>query len=280
LAPALISRNGGAITALAEASARVGSSRGVAKPYYAEGGLSAAFYDLITAADASLRGDTDVYARLPPPGGEVLELGAGTGRVAADLAGRGLSVTGVEIAPGMLAQAQARLQRLPPEVAARIELRRGDMTSLNLRRTFDLVICPFFTLAHVPAGAAWRNTFATAARHLRAGGRAAFHLPKLEVMRLPGPGPDLPVMDQPLHDGRRLRLYVRERRFREELGRLEQVIEYVVVESSGAVAARSPERLTYWMADPLPFAAAAGLAPDRPPVELGGVGHIWTFEKR
>ena len=29
------------------------------------------------------------------------------------------------------------------------------MTSLNLKRAFDLVICPFFTLAHVPAGADW-----------------------------------------------------------------------------------------------------------------------------
>ena len=180
----------------------------------------------------------------------------------------------------MLAQAQARRAALAPDVAARIELRQGDMTSLDLKRTFDLVVCPFFTLAHVPAGAAWRNTFRTAARHLRPGGLAAFHLPKLEIMRLPGPpNPDLPVMDEPLEGGRRLRLYIRERRFREDLGRLEQVIEYVVIDGSGAVLKRSPERLTYWTTDPTPFAAAAGLAPDRPPIEHGGVGQIWVFAK-
>jgi len=264
---------------MAEASAGVGSSGPVAKPYYAQGSLSAAFYDLITAADERLRGDVDIYAGLAPGGGQVLELGAGSARVAAELAARGLSVTGVEIAPAMLAQAQARRAALPPEVAARIELRRGDMTSLNLQRTFDLIVCPFFTLAHVPAGAAWRNTFAVAGRHLATGGLASFHLPKMEIMRLPGPPSDLPVMDEPLEGGRRLRLYVRERSFRADLGRLEQVIEYVVVDASGAPVQRSPERLTYWMSDPTPFAEAAGLKLDRPPIELGGVGHVWVFAK-
>jgi SAM-dependent methyltransferase len=252
----------------------------VAKPYYAQGSLSAAFYDLITAADTRLLGDTDIYADLAPAGGTVLELGAGSGRVAADLAARGLSVTGVEIGPAMLVQAEARRAAVPKDVAARIELIRGDMTSLNLRRVFDLVVCPFFTLAHVPAGAAWKNTFATVARHLAPGGLAAVHLPRLEIMRLPGPpDPERPVLDEPLPDGRRLRLHICERSFREDLGRLDQVVEYAVVDPGGAVVQRSPERLTYWMADPTPSAAAAGLNLDRPPIELGGVGDIRVFGK-
>jgi len=57
--------------------------------YYADKGLSAAFYDLITAHDRSLDGDIDLYARLAPPGGAILELGAGTGRVAATAKGSG-----------------------------------------------------------------------------------------------------------------------------------------------------------------------------------------------
>ena len=251
----------------------------MAKPYYAQGSLSAAYYDLITAADARLAGDIDIYAGLAPAGGTVLELGAGSGRVAAGLAERGLSVTGVEIAPAMLAQAQARRAALAPDAAARVELVRGDMTSLDLKRTFDLVACPFFTLAHLPAGAAWTNTFATAARHLRPGDRAAFHLPRLNIMRLPPPDPDMAVLDQPLTDGRRLRLHVRERRFREDVGRLDQVIEYVTADARGAVLQRSQERLTYWMADPTPFAQAAGLRLERPPIDLGGVGDVWVFSK-
>jgi SAM-dependent methyltransferase len=250
------------------------------RPYYAEKGLSAAFYDTITALDTRLAGDVDIYAGLAPAGGSVLELGAGTGRVAFALAERGFSVTGVDLAAGMLAQAEAKRAALPAEVAARVELRRGDMTALDLKRTFDLVACSYFTLAHVPAGSAWRNTFATAARHLAPGGRAAFHLPLTEIMRLPGPkNPELPVLDEPLPGGGRLRLYVRERSFREAIGRLDQVLEYVELDARGAVLRRSPERLTYYLTDPEPLAATAGLLRDRDPIPLGGVGEIWVFRK-
>jgi SAM-dependent methyltransferase len=189
-------------------------------------------------------------------------------------------VVGVDIAPAMLAQAQARVAGLPDEVRDRIALRQGDMTALDLKRPFDLVICPFFTLAHVPTGAAWANTFATAARHLPAGGLAAFHLPRLEAMRMPGPAdPDRPVLELLLPDGGRLLLFVRERSFREGINRLEQVLEYAVADADGRVVQRSPERLTYYATDPEPPAAKAGLALDRPPVDLGGVGDVWVFRK-
>jgi hypothetical protein len=87
------------------------------------------------------------------------------------------------------------------------------------------------------------------------------------------------VLDEPLPGGGRLRLYVRERRFREDLGRLEQVIDYEELGPSGAVLRRSAERLAYSMADPEPFAAAAGLTLDRAPIPLGGVGEIWVFRR-
>lgn len=250
------------------------------RPYYAERGLSAAFYDTVTAADPRLEGDLAIYAGLAPDGGSVLELGAGTGRLAFALAGMGFSVTGIEVAPAMLAQASAKQAELPPEVARRVELKRGDMTSLSLKRTFDLVICPYFTLAHVPRGMAWKNTFATAARHLEPGGLAAFHLPLIEIMRLPGPADlSLPVLDRPAPSGGRLRLFVRERTFREDVGRLDQVIEYVELDARGEVLRSSLERLTYYYTDPDPLAAAEGLTPDRAPIELGGVGAIHIFRK-
>uniref|UniRef100_UPI00286B49CA class I SAM-dependent methyltransferase n=1 Tax=Phenylobacterium sp. TaxID=1871053 RepID=UPI00286B49CA len=200
---------------------------GQVRPYYADRGLSAAFYDTVTGADERLAGDIEIYAGLAPAGGAILELGAGTGRVAYALAALGHQVTGVEIAPAMLAQAEARRGEVPDDVARRVVLRRGDMTAIDLKQVFDLVVCPYFTLAHVPGGAAWKNTFATAARHLRPGGLAAFHLPLLEVMRRPGPAnPAVPVLDRPTPAGGRLLLYIRERRFREDVGRLDQVIEY------------------------------------------------------
>jgi len=128
-----------------------------ARPYYGDKGLSAAFYDTVTAADARLHGDVDIYAGLAPAEGAVLELGVGTGRIAIALAERGFSVVGVDIAPAMLAQAAAKQAELDPSVARRVELRRGDMAALDLKRTFDLVVCGYFTLAHVPRGAAWRS---------------------------------------------------------------------------------------------------------------------------
>jgi SAM-dependent methyltransferase len=250
------------------------------RPYYGEKGLSAAFYDTVTAADVRLEGDVDVYARLAPSHGSILELGVGTGRLAFALAEMGFTVTGIDIAPAMLAQATAKLAELPSAVAGRIELKRGDMTALDLRRQFDLVICPYFTLAHVPRGQAWKNTFATAAKHLKSGGLAAFHLPLTEIMKLPGPAnPDLPVLDEPTPTGGRLRLYVREREYREEVGRLDQVIEYVELDARGQVLRASPERLTYYMTDPAPLAAPCGLTADRDPIPLGGVGEVHVFLK-
>jgi SAM-dependent methyltransferase len=250
------------------------------RPYYAEKGLSAAFYDTVTAADARLGDDLAIYADLAPPGGSILELGVGTGRLAFALAEQGFSVTGIDIAPAMLAQAAARQAEAHSEVARRVTLKRADMTSLDLKRTFDLVICPYFTLAHVPRGMAWKNTFATAARHLKPEGLAAFHLPLLEVMRQAGPqDPNAPVLDQPAPSGGRLRLYVKERSFREDVGRLDQVIEYVELDARGEVLRRALERLTYYWTDPLPLAAPEGLTQDRAPIDVGGVGAIHVLRK-
>jgi len=250
------------------------------RPYYAERSLSAAFYDTVTPADKGLAGDLEVYASLPPPGGSILELGAGAGRLSLGLAERGFHVTGVDIAPAMLAQAKVRRAESGPAVARRVEFIRGDMGSLALERTFDAVICPEFALARAPRGMAWRNTFATAARHLRPGGLAAFHLPLIEAMRRPTPEtPDLPVLNQPTASGGRLKLYVLDRQFQEDVGRLDELIRYEELDGRGEVLRSSDERLTHYHADPEPLAAAEGLMPDRDPIEIGGVGEIRVYRK-
>lgn len=248
--------------------------------YYAPASLSAAFYDVVTAADATLAGDVEAYAGLAPAGGSVLELGAGSGRLTFALAERGFRVTGVDIAPAMLAQAEAARAALPASVAGRVRLELADMTALELDGVFDLVVCPFFTLAHVAPDPGWRRTFAAASRRLKPGGQAAFHLPLRHLMRLPGPpDPDRPVFDRALADGRRLQLHLRSRAFDEAAGRMDQLVEYVERDAAGGVVRRSTERQTYFIADPGPFAAAAGLIPRGPPRPLGGAGEIWVFAK-
>lgn len=249
-------------------------------PYYAERSLSAAFYDTVTGANPSLAGDLAIYAGLAPAGGAILEMGVGTGRLALPLAAQGFAVTGVEIAPAMLAQARAKRDELHPEVARRIELLRGDMAALDLKHSYDLVTCAYFGLAHLPRGTAWRGALAVAARHLKPGGLAAFHLPRIEVLRRPAPGADAPpLIDRPTPSGGRLRVFVRERDFDEAAGRLDQLHEYVEFDPRGQVLRHTLEHLSYYWAEPEILAAPEGLTPDRPPIPLGDDGDIHVFLK-
>jgi len=249
------------------------------RAYYSDRGLSAAYYDLLTGMDATLAGDVELYASLAPAGGGVLDLGAGTGRVAFALAERGYSVVGIEPAPAMLAQALAKRSALPADVAARVDLRRGDMTALKLERAFDVVVCAFFGLAHLPAGAAWANAFEGMARHLAPGGRVAVHLPlRARLAELPQVDPRRPVLRVPADAGATLELFVRSRSFREAIGRFDQVLEYRVTDARGSQR-RSLERQTYYVGDAEAVASRFGLSPDRPPVALGDAGEVHVFRK-
>ena len=98
-------------------------------------------------------------AELQPPA-RVLDLGTGTGVAAQTVARRfeGAHVTGVDLSPAMVAQADAKL---PPELADRVGFQVGDASELPFDDgAFDLVtlanMIPFFDeLARVtaPAGA-------------------------------------------------------------------------------------------------------------------------------
>ena len=98
-------------------------------------------------------------AELQPPA-RVLDLGTGTGVAAQTVARRfeGAQVTGVDLSPAMVAQADAQL---PPELADRVGFQVGDASELPFDDgAFDLVtlanMIPFFDeLARVtaPAGA-------------------------------------------------------------------------------------------------------------------------------
>lgn len=251
------------------------------RPYYSAKGLSAVHYDQITAMDPSVRGDVDIYARLSPPGGSVLELGAGTGRVALALAERGIHVLGIEIAAAMLQQAQAKLARAPATVARRVRFLQADMTSLNLDETFDAVICPFFGLSHLPAGAAWKNVFGRIASLLKPGGYAAFHVPDAErLAAAPPPTPDRPVLRLPADDkGESLVIYIADRLSKPEIARFDQAVDYVIVDRRNQELRRVRERLTYYAADPIPYGVAAGLIPGTPIIPMGETGYIQVFHK-
>lgn len=246
-------------------------------PYYATDSGSALYYDLVTAADTSLAGDIAIYAELAGRRASILELGTGTGRVAIGLAERGYDVTGIDIAPTMLRQAEAKQRALPAHVAARLRFVRGDLTALALGRHFDAIFVPYFTLAHLQPATSWRRAFAGIARHLAPGGIVALHLPVADQMAAPPPPPDRPVFGATIDGDRMLTLFVAGKTFPKP-DRMTLSLDYVVATRSGTRVSRSREVLTYFAADPIPYAERAGLRSSRAPIPLGKSGMIHIFE--
>lgn len=124
-------------------------------------------FDGLAAEGAYLHGEADFVQRFAPA--SVLDAGCGTGRVAAELARRGIDVTGIDRDPAMIATART----LAPDVPFAVV----DVADAALGRTFDLVVMagnvPLFT----PEGTQGALV-AGCARHLGPGGRlvAGFQL--------------------------------------------------------------------------------------------------------
>lgn len=80
--------------------------------------------------------------------GEVLELGAGTGRVTLALARAGCRVVAVERSSDMCALLEERLRHEPWEVSERVTVVVADVTQFELRRKFPLAMCAYSGIAH------------------------------------------------------------------------------------------------------------------------------------
>ncbi len=124
----------------------------------------AGFYDLdLDGFDA----DVALYERLSDAGWRsVLELGCGTGRVAAALGRAGLAVTGVDVSAAMLNAARERVGGLPVRLVA------GDMRTLALGERFDAVIVPLGGLQHLESVDDLVATLGVVAGHLAPEGLA------------------------------------------------------------------------------------------------------------
>jgi SAM-dependent methyltransferase len=84
------------------------------------------------AAGVSIHGEADFIGRFEPD--TVLDAGCGTGRVAIELARRGIDVVGVDLDPPMLHEARVK--------APHLEWVEADLCHLALGRTFDVVAMP------------------------------------------------------------------------------------------------------------------------------------------
>ncbi len=155
---------------------------------YAGRTLHVRSYDSMNSDDRPvIRGDAKFYLDLARrAGGEVLEIGVGTGRAALQMAAAGVSITGLDASPDMLALAYEKAAC--HGLTERVRLVCADMRAFELGpRQFGLIIVPFraFQLLLTPQDQL--IALACFRRHLRPGGLLALHLfdPDLRFL-LPG----------------------------------------------------------------------------------------------
>lgn len=98
-------------------------------------------------------------------GGDLLELGSGTGRHGCLLADKGYRVLGIERSPEMLAQARS---------SAGFRCQLGDACTIQLDRCFDAVLALFHVLSYQTDNASVQALFARASEHLKPGGLFVF----------------------------------------------------------------------------------------------------------
>jgi SAM-dependent methyltransferase len=132
----------------------------------------ARLYDLDLLDDP---GDLDLYRALATRvGGPVLELAAGTGRLAVPLAEAGYTVTAVDRDAAMLSRARATADAAGPEVARRLRTCEADVRGLSLpdAGTFRLAFIALNSLFLMGGRAEQATAVATLAAHLAHGGLA------------------------------------------------------------------------------------------------------------
>jgi SAM-dependent methyltransferase len=102
------------------------------------------------------------------PGTRVLDVGCGVGRWSRLLAARGAEVTGVDLSPTMIAQAQRRA--VAEGVAARCQFRVQDLSKLEVGGQFDVVL-GVTVLQHILDPELLRAAVRGMTAHLAPGGR-------------------------------------------------------------------------------------------------------------
>ena len=153
-------------------------------------------------------------------GAPVLDLGAGTGRVALHLAARGVPVVAVELDPELAAELRARAARR----RAPVEVVEADARDLDLGRRFPLIVAPM-QLLHLLGGSGGRAAaLAAARRHLEPGGTLAVTIlaEPLPESGTPDPLPDVREVEGWIHSS--LPTEVRVTAESVELARLRQLV--------------------------------------------------------
>ncbi len=118
-------------------------------------------------------GDLDLYLALAErTGGPILELAAGTGRLAVPLAAGGNRVTAVDLDPAMLARAKARASQAGPAATEHLTLVEADLVGLRLPDAgrYGLAFIALNSILVLADRAAQRAALTTLAEHLAPSG--------------------------------------------------------------------------------------------------------------
>lgn len=132
-----------------------------------------AFADLYDHQYDLYRDDLHFYAGLGErANGRVLEIGAGTGRVTAFLARRGVDITGLEPSARMIERGEQRAAQENLTLA----FVQGDARTFRLDQKFTLAIAPFNALMHLYTPNEQLQALETIRAHLHPGAPFAFDL--------------------------------------------------------------------------------------------------------
>lgn len=104
-----------------------------------------------------------------PGAASILDLGCGTGRHCFRLAEGGYEVTGVDMSQEMLAVASSQISANNPQ-APLPDFYQGDIRSIRLNRSFDVVISLFHVMSYQTENQDLAATFDTVRAHLKPGG--------------------------------------------------------------------------------------------------------------
>ena len=130
---------------------------------------------------------SDWYVEAAVGGEPVLELGVGTGRIAARAVKGGATVVGLDLSQDMLVRAQERRAALPRARRDSLMLVRGDMRRFELGRRFPLISCPFNAFQHLYTREDAEACLACIRAHLEPGGHFVFDvlMPDLDYLNRP-----------------------------------------------------------------------------------------------
>jgi SAM-dependent methyltransferase len=132
----------------------------------------AEFYDLL---NTGLPGEAEFYVgQAVRLGGETLELGCGTGRLAIPMAMSGVNVTGLDLSKAMLDRCRAKRRAVGP-VPGKLRLVQGDMRSFDLGRKFSFVAAAYRTIMHLLTPPDQRRCLECVWRHLEDDGVFIFN---------------------------------------------------------------------------------------------------------